>query len=131
MKRYEFEEWLIDESNLIIFCCTDDPFMDWSGDDGCSIEELISNYDDLIENTLQKLFVSDEGIASAHSCFFLARFDVSSKLCEVEGRKEPNSDCAIPIPKEDLSNSQFTESEILLLQLACNLSWTESEQNLN
>ena len=48
-------------------------------------------------------------------------------VCEVEGRKEPNSDCAIPIPKELLLNSQFTESEILLQQLACKLAWTESE----
>ena len=32
----EFEEWLIDESNLIKFCCTDDPFMDEVGDNGCS-----------------------------------------------------------------------------------------------
>jgi hypothetical protein len=92
MKRYEFEDWLIDECNLIIFCCTDDPFLDESGDDGCSIDEPISNYDDLIENTHQKLFVSDEGFARAHIRVFFARFDVSSMMCEVEGRKEPNSD---------------------------------------
>ena len=42
-----------------------------SGDDGCSIDEPISNDDDLIENTRQKLFVSDEGFASAHIRAFL------------------------------------------------------------
>ena len=71
MKRYEFEEWLIDESNLILFCCTDDPFVDESGDDRCSIDEQISNYNDLIANTRQKLFVPDEGFARAHICAFL------------------------------------------------------------
>ena len=71
MKRYEIEVWLIDESNLVKFCCTDDPFLDGSGDDGCSIDEPISNYDDLIENTHQKLFVSDEGFARAHIRAFL------------------------------------------------------------
>ena len=82
MKIYEFEEWLIDESNLFIFCCTDDPmvpFLDKSGDDGCSIDELISNYDDLIEKTHQKQFVSDEGFARAHIRAFFAEFDVSSR----------------------------------------------------
>jgi hypothetical protein len=74
MKTYEkirFEEWLIDESNPIIFCCTDNPFLDGSGDDGCSIDEPMSNHDDLIENTHQKLFISDEGFARAHVCAFL------------------------------------------------------------
>jgi hypothetical protein len=51
MKPYELEKWSIDESNLIKFCCTDDPFMDDSGDDGCSIDEPISQYDDSFENT--------------------------------------------------------------------------------
>ena len=59
--------------------------------------------------------------------FSLAEFDVTNMVCEVEGRKEPNSDCAVPIPKELLSNSQFTESEILLQQLACKLACTEFE----
>jgi hypothetical protein len=127
MKPYELEKWSIDESNLIKFCCTDDPFMDDSGDDGCSIDEPISQYDDSFENTLQKLFVSDKKIASAHIRAFLARFDVSSMACEMEGRKEANSDCAVPIQKELLLNSRFTESEILLQQLACKLACTESE----
>ena len=51
---------------------------------------------------------------------FFGRFDASSMAFEVEGRKELNSDCAIPIPK-------FTDSEMLLQQLACKLAWTESE----
>ena len=74
MKTYEkirFEEWLIDESNPIIFCSTDDPFLDGSGDDRCSIDEPMSNHDDLIENTHQKLFIFDEGFARAHICAFL------------------------------------------------------------
>jgi hypothetical protein len=100
--------------------------MDESGDDGCSIYEPISHDDDSFENTFQKLFVSDEGIASAHIRAFLARFDESSMLCEVKSRK-PNSDCVIPMPKELLLSSQFTESEILLQQPACKLAWTESE----
>ena len=69
MKTYEkirFEEWLIDESNPIIFCCTDDPFMDESSDDGCINDESIGHDDDSFESTLQKLLVSDEGMASAH-----------------------------------------------------------------
>ena len=71
MKRFEFEEWLIDESHLIIFCCTDDIFLDESGYDGCSIHEPISNCDDLIKNTHQKLFVFDEAFARAHIRAFL------------------------------------------------------------
>ena len=71
MKPYELEKWSIDESNLIRICCANDPPMDESGDDGCSIDEPISQYDDSFENTLQKLFVSDEGFARAHICAFL------------------------------------------------------------
>ena len=86
----------------LLFC----PYEDFiclhstAGDDGCSIDEPISTDDALFENTLQKLFVSDEGFARAHIRAFFARFDVSIMMCEREGRKESNSDCAIPIPKE-------------------------------
>ena len=82
----------------------------------------------LFQESFENLFSSTHETTAEDNTSFLSSIKVRPMGIKLLGESDPDLSFPVPMSAAALqSYSIFTESEILLQQLACKLAWTESE----